>query len=59
MKFSVIKLIERFGLTNMSDQQNSFLSITSPVLFVVSQTTEKSVILYDLEHLLGKVQLNF
>ena len=37
-----MKLIERAGLTKMS-ALNSFLSITSPVLFESSQTTEKSV----------------
>ena len=38
-----MKLIERFGLIKIS-ATNSFLSIISPVLFVSSQTTEKSVI---------------
>ena len=39
---TVTKLIERVGLRN-SSATNSFLSITSGVLFVSSQTTKKSV----------------
>ena len=42
-KFNWMKLIERFGLTNMSPT-NSLRSITSPVLFDSSQITRKSVI---------------
>ncbi len=41
-KVTVIKLIERVGLTN-SSATNSLRSITSGVLFVSSHTTRKSV----------------
>ena len=43
MNCNVMKLILLAGFTKIS-ATNSFLSITSPVLFVSSQTTKKSVI---------------